>query len=70
MVEHKCSRCNNIFLKKSLYTEHIKKKKKCNDIQYNKQCSYCAKIFTTKSSVTRHIKNSCKIYKKQKKIKG
>ena len=64
MVEHKCFKCNKIFSKKSLYTEHINKKKKCDEIQYDKQCSYCTKIFTTKSSVTRHIKNSCKIYKK------
>lgn len=64
MVNHRCEKCEKTFTKKSLYTEHINRKKKCDEIQYMKQCLYCNKNFSTKSSVTRHIKNNCKVYKK------
>lgn len=69
MVVHKCNLCDKTFNKKSLYNEHMNRKKKCNENQYTKQCLYCNKIFTTKSSVTRHIKNNCKIYKKSEEDK-
>lgn len=69
MVYHICKDCNKVFNKKSTFINHINKKIKCNENQYNNECIYCKKKFITKGNVTRHIKNNCSIYKNIQKEK-
>jgi hypothetical protein len=64
MVKYECEKCNKIFYKKSLYTEHLSTKIICTDriklkINDNK-CIYCNKILSCKGNVIRHIKDGCK----------
>jgi hypothetical protein len=64
MTKYKCELCYKTFKKKDHYTQHINRKIKCTENQYNNNCIYCQKKFTTKGNVTRHIRNNCNIYKK------
>ena len=76
MVEYKCEKCTNIFTRKQVYENHIKRKFSCtinlpkltevnqkSPILVNNEykCNYCGKEFCNKYTLERHITDRCKI---------
>ncbi len=76
MVEYKCNRCNQIFSKKSIYINHLKRKNPCKKtsiknppinppkpdriVKKEYRCSFCDLIFTRSDSLKKHTENRCK----------